>query len=255
MTSSIEPSPGTLDLSLLHVVCGASARFLSDKDEVYRDRAASWTDQAEADTLTRTNMLSIASLQTLLIIFERSASRQFGKVYMLSAMAARIAYVLCLNFDKGTHLPAVRESRKQLMWSIFVLDKFFAGGIPDFTLCPASTLRIGLPCNERNFELNIETETEGLTDISRTIPPSTLGSKAYLIRLLDIRDQILRYVVRQLDFSLEASSANVSKVIPNKLLPAQAARSIQNRHSKVWSKSWNSFVNHCRTHFSITRTT
>ncbi|KAJ3519529.1 hypothetical protein NM208_g14093 [Fusarium decemcellulare] len=59
-------------------------------------------------------------------------------------------------------------------------------------LCPRSSMRIQLPCDEQSFNLEFECETHSLLDLaqSRYDNTGTLGGTAYLIRLFDLREQI-----------------------------------------------------------------
>lgn len=58
---------------------------------------------------------------------------------------------------------ADRESRRRLAWALFVVDGFTAGGGREFQTLPASSLRIQLPTNERNFTLSIGCKCPQLT--------------------------------------------------------------------------------------------
>ncbi|KAH8890687.1 hypothetical protein GQ53DRAFT_842086 [Thozetella sp. PMI_491] len=81
------------------------------------------------------------------------------------------------------------------MWCTYTSDKLaFCNGS---SLCSPESLKIQLPCNERNFELEISCHTSSLDDISNPIishDDSTLGIGAYLIRIIDLRDQIQEWL-------------------------------------------------------------
>lgn len=73
-----------------------------------------------------------------------------------------------------------------------MFDKMYAGGISELTLCTAGTMHISLPCEGRNFDLDIPIETSVLEPSS---PGSELeegiGIMGHITRLMNIRHTIL----------------------------------------------------------------
>lgn len=108
-------------------------------------------------------------------------------------MAARIAYGMHLNHEANIPMPFIsKEVRRRIMWSIYILDKFYAGGFTELTLCNESTMHINLPCEERNFELDIPTATPTLTPTSPSgALESGTGLMGHMCRLVKIRHDIL----------------------------------------------------------------
>lgn len=78
------------------------------------------------------------------------------------------------------------------MWSIFMLDKFFAGGFPELTLCNANTMHLNLPCETRNFELDIPIATSTLIPrLSSGALESGIDLMGHMCRLVRIRHEVL----------------------------------------------------------------
>jgi hypothetical protein len=132
-------------------------------------------------------------VQTLILIIQ-SHHRQgrMAPPFILLAIASRFAYALRFNHE-APKLPFLeQECRRRLMWSLFILDTTFAGGIRDFSVCSAQSLHIQLPCQERNFDLDLEETTEPLQAGLVRSASVTVGSLGFYIRILWIRYRILQ---------------------------------------------------------------
>ena len=179
----------TIDISLLKAVCACSLRFAVDCDSD-GERVKKWIQEAETVAMDHLGDLSIVRLQVLmLLIFYHSRLRNSSKVWMLSGLAARLAFAKRLNHEMATLPHVVQESRRRLMWSIFIIDKFYSGGMSELTLCTAEDMHIRLPCNERSFAFGVPSETPRIYAKDRS---NDMGILAYYIRLLQIRHKILR---------------------------------------------------------------
>lgn len=77
------------------------------------------------------------------------------------------------------------------------MDKFSTGTTYP-TLCPRETMQIQLPCDSRSFELEFEGKNPTLKEVAHSLAEysnsSNLGITAYLIRVLDLRDQIRTFI-------------------------------------------------------------
>jgi hypothetical protein len=71
----------------------------------------------------------------LVLIFYYIVPRNIKKIMMLLFLASRMAYLTRLNYECNNMPFIVTETRRRLMWAIFVQDKFFSAGLMDFTLC------------------------------------------------------------------------------------------------------------------------
>ncbi|CAI7660908.1 unnamed protein product [Penicillium pancosmium] len=143
--------------------------------------------------------MKIENLQILLLLIcWYSLDRKISNMWTSSAMAARIAYGMRLNYESTDPVPFIsKEARRRIMWSIFMLDKFNSGGFAELTLCNASTMHLNLPCEERNFELDIPTTTATLTPtFSSGTLESGIGLMGHMSRLVKIRHDVLEVTKR-----------------------------------------------------------
>jgi hypothetical protein len=182
----------TLDPLILRCVCGIASRFINQSsDKSYISR---WLEEVEAQIWSRTGEMKIQNLQLIvLLVCWYSLERKISHMWTASAMATRMAYGMRLNHETTNKMPFVlRESRRRLMWSIFMFDKMYSGGISELTLCTASTMHISLPCEERNFDLDIPIETSALEPTSPGAElEAGIGIMGHITRLLNIRHAIL----------------------------------------------------------------
>lgn len=80
------------------------------------------------------------------------------------------------------------------MWAIYILDTMLSAGLPEFTLCSSDVVYLRLPCLEEDFELDKPNLTETLLTGHESNRKHDLGLLAFYIRIIFLRDQILRYV-------------------------------------------------------------
>ena len=122
-------SSGTLPTVILLAICGAASRFLSMSKEA-TEQARSWIDAAESKVLKRLGEPKPYHLEALMILgFYSRCNHQSGKTFYFVSLAARMA--LQLKLHKENHqLPFLeQERRRRLVWCIFAVDRFCAGGI------------------------------------------------------------------------------------------------------------------------------
>lgn len=112
---------------------------------------------------------------------------------ILMATLTRFAFALRLNYENPNLCSLAQESRRRLMWAIFVLDTFLAGGLPEFTLCQSSVVHLPLPNLEASFELDISYANVPLHDSGPSSTVNDNGLLAYYIRVIYLRDSVLRY--------------------------------------------------------------
>lgn len=145
-------------------------------------------------------------------------SGPLSKVWMWTSTAARLIKCLQLNYDPGRN-PAGRdfaqqETLRRTVWLIWVIDQFLAGGFNEHLLLPSASMHLKLPCGDEAFKVGAASTALTLKESSLSPSPSPPSSSfsssnilgcsqpglndfsltAALIRLLNIRSQILRYV-------------------------------------------------------------
>lgn len=181
----------TVNVSLLKVVCACALRVFPTNQED-NDKAAHWIHEAELDALQNLGDLTIPRLQalTLLAFFEFTFHVHSTKGLMLLGLAARLALAKRLNYEDHTLSVVEQESRRRLMWTIFVLDKFCSGGVAELTLVSAEHMEIRLPTIERAFGFGQRTDTEVLRPQPQEGAPNSnakgMDEFAYTVRLIDL---------------------------------------------------------------------
>ncbi|THW82139.1 hypothetical protein D6D18_08506 [Aureobasidium pullulans] len=175
----------TLNPTLLKAVCACTAQYTSDSS-----RASEWIQEVEIDVLQNMGDLSTIRLQVMLLLLYYYGSRRSSKAWMLSALAVRLAFAKRFNYEQESMPETTRESQRRLMWSLFIVDRLYSGGLTEFTLCPREPLHIRLPCNERLFTLGIPSQSPKLHACDGQ---EHMGVLSCYIRLLDIRHDILSY--------------------------------------------------------------
>lgn len=127
---------------------------------------------------------------------------------ILMATLTRFAFALRLNYENPNLCSLAQESRRRLMWAIYILDTFLAGGLPEFTLCPSTVIHLPLPNLEASFELDISYANVPLYDSGPSSTVDDNGLLAYYIRVIYLRDSVLRYGVPQKMISGEERNSN-----------------------------------------------
>ncbi|KAK4934886.1 hypothetical protein LTR10_023959 [Elasticomyces elasticus] len=100
-----------------------------------------------------------------------------------------------LNCENASLCWLAQESRRRVLWAIYILDTKVAGGLQEFTLCPVTTVHVQLPCREEDFEFGIPQITGSLDSMSQQQQSSspTVSLLSRYIRMMNIRDRILRF--------------------------------------------------------------
>ncbi|KAI0202462.1 hypothetical protein F4808DRAFT_421698 [Astrocystis sublimbata] len=158
-----------------------------------------WIDTAENMVLRDVSRQSVIKVQTLLFVtHHRLLMLRSSDSFITFALAARMAFGVRLNFENPRPCFLARESRRRLMWALFILDNSLASGMAHFRLCREVDIHIKMPCGERNFELDLEPSPaddpgtiEHAGQSSR--PASDDSLVAFNIQIAAIRFKILRY--------------------------------------------------------------
>lgn len=122
---------------------------------------------------------------------------------MLTGLAVRLAQGLQINLEPPVDAmyttqppisPSMRESRRRLMWSVYVLDSWVGSGVDELTLLDEVNIQTRLPSNEQDFVLEVPTAGQPLEpSINTHEPRATLDLIAQFVRLVKIRRKVLRY--------------------------------------------------------------
>ncbi|KAL4932195.1 Zn(II)2Cys6 transcription factor [Aspergillus undulatus] len=187
---------GELDPNLLKCIV-AFGLFLSDTRPEARTTARAWIQEVQDDTFRRIGRQSVPHLRILVILLRfRFQAGNFSDAWTMLSIAARSVFTMRLNHE---HIPeeselgyADQESNRRLVWAIYHLDRLFSGGLEELTVCPIERMRIRLPCDERSFELGIPSKAGFIND-GCNLGDGGIDVHAFKIRLLAIRDRILKY--------------------------------------------------------------
>lgn len=181
---------GLLDRSLLLSLIGITT-LLVDSGLDAKELGENYVNQAEAQILSDLEKPSTVKVQALVFIIKhRLLSRRFSSAFMLLGIASRLAAVLRLNHEQPDLCFLAQESRRRLMWALYMMDAGVAGGYEDFSLWSSERVKLQLPCNERNFEFDLPQITEGLVPPAQSLSED-LGNLALHVRVLWLRSKIL----------------------------------------------------------------
>ncbi|CAI7658778.1 unnamed protein product [Penicillium glandicola] len=210
--------------ALLHVVCALGAQFyalsysqttapLGPKSILLA--GTQWATVAQRLILDTIDRVTIESLMAAVLLHDYAVRLgNFANAFMLSGLTTRMTQALQINLEYNTDiicqdtdngLPVtVKESRRRLMWSCYIMDALVGSGVDQLTLMDERDIKIQLPCNERNFTQQVPCLTETLSPGSwlkilpedldtKTLLPN-MGIMAYFIRHISIRKRVLRYI-------------------------------------------------------------
>lgn len=159
---------------------------------------------------------STTTLQTLLLLqrYEWHRANHIS-AWFISGLASRLAHGLQLNIeilDRARVPVTVRETRRRLTWSCYVMESMIESGRKPLYGLDASSIDAKLPCNERSFQLGLETSMpdiqhlfshqEELQQMLQLDPTSSsaaenrAGISAFLVKLADLRREILNWTLQ-----------------------------------------------------------
>ncbi|TIC89785.1 putative transcriptional regulatory protein [Colletotrichum higginsianum] len=183
---------GTHNPRLLKAMCGLTARYIASGDTARLRQATRWIQESEMQLLMRLSEPSMSDIEALMLTtLDHIIARRFSKMLVSACLAARLAFMMRLNYEDSRLSFLTQERRRRLMWAIFTMETLYSSGRAEFTGCSKDTIHLQLPCNEHSFTLDIPVTTEPLKP-SRTQNGTELGLMAYNVRVLDIRDRIQR---------------------------------------------------------------
>ncbi|KAF4967538.1 hypothetical protein FSARC_4923 [Fusarium sarcochroum] len=176
-----------LEPKLIKAICALGIRLSSSEPN---SCCYDWMDEVQRDIVTNMNNVSLTDLQALMLVIQfRSLLKFTDDVWNLLSIAARVAFTKRFNYERPKDDPVKQESLRRLMWSIFIMDKDFSGGIEDLTICPVYRLHIRLPNSNHNFQLGLPSRMQ----YSYMCVDDAVDTNAtsYLIKMFDLRDRIL----------------------------------------------------------------
>ncbi|KAK4230293.1 sterol uptake control protein 2 [Podospora fimiseda] len=209
---------GALDRALVLALIGITV-LLTDLGQGMDEYGEQCIEEAISMCLRELEKPSIPRLQALAIaVKHRILSKRHSSAFMLHGIAGRFATALRLNHEQPSICFLAQESRRRLMWSLYMIDSSISAGQQESALWPDAErqIHVQLPCNERNFEFDLPEPTEPLRPPppgpDGTVPPmpDALGFMAAHIRIQWMRTRILQYTSR----AISVSSPNDLAMLP-----------------------------------------
>lgn len=187
-----EWNKGVLDHTLLKAICAHGLRNMSPQHREEGSVPHLWMQQVRDNLSGNFWTTNIADLQALMLVVKFEFTCRFTEeVLILLSVAARMAFMKRLNYESTLKDAVQKECLRRLMWSIFMHDKIFSGGLEDLSVCPANRLQIRLPSNDYCFQRGLSSRSQFINDTA-SVEMTDMDSTAYRLRLMDIRDRILR---------------------------------------------------------------
>ena len=202
---------GLIPKSLLLVVCATSLRFINPTSQL----PDQWADESRSLVMQQIFSLpSMSTLQTLLLLqrYEWLRGGHIG-AWFLAGLAIRLTHALQLNME-STDVEAtntalmpitVRETRRRLMWSCFVMESFTEAGRQPLSGLRHSAIDTNLPCDEQSFQDSIQVNMESMRTFFES--PEALsfqgkiassvrgGISAFLVSVTVMRLSVLEYTL------------------------------------------------------------
>lgn len=208
---------------LLLVVCALGAKFSAlkycDESQLADGLALSagnqWAHKAYQLVFLGLNNATTETTMAIVLLHEHELRvGNYAKAFMLTGLGVRMAQVLQLAFESSTdvlcarsqELPVhIKEARRRLMWSVYIMDSWVGSGMDELTLIDEADIKIQLPCSDRRFDYQEPCITEVLKpesylpfvspeDVAKGLA-ETLDLDGHLIRLVSLRKKVLRQVV------------------------------------------------------------
>lgn len=211
------------DQALLYIMCALGARFYAlDYStnnsplprELVQTAGAQWAKTAEEMFFADYSTISVTKLKALLLLHDHEArTGNYAGSFLLTGLIVRMAHALQLNIEPSTDImckmedsssneASLRETKRRLMWACFMVDVWAGSGVDQLTILSERDIKIQLPCNERQFSLQIPCVTECLrrntildfipADDIPEKPSENMGISAYYVRIIDIWQRVLR---------------------------------------------------------------
>ncbi|KIW81121.1 hypothetical protein Z517_04144 [Fonsecaea pedrosoi CBS 271.37] len=211
---------GTWPNYLLFAFLASALRYSTDpwfegkhSDALEEYAAASWrlivgcgcAVEEGADT-------AVVQAISLLAVIDSAAGRRRA-AWVKIGLAVRISQDLHLMMDPATSLPeTVREERRRLFWSIYLLDRFVSCSKQRPPAILDSDCQVQLPCDELDFRQGIAQKTETLTNLgtgaSSGHPAYRPGQFALLVLMACVLGRCARYMLDNRDFAEERAPFN-----------------------------------------------
>lgn len=178
--------------------------------EVIQAAGSQWAKIAEEMYFSDYSTISVVKLKVLVLLHDHEARLgNYAGSFLLTGLIVRMAHALQIHVESEeqpgvTNDVSLRESRRRLMWACYMVDVWAGSGVDQLTILNERDIKLQLPCNERQFLLQIPHATETLRPgevleptATETVPGqpwANMGMSAYFVRIAYIWKRVLRYI-------------------------------------------------------------
>lgn len=206
--------------ALLLVICALGAKFCalkySNDSELAGGLAvcagSQWARKAQQLVFRGLNKASVETTMAIVLLHEHELRMgNYANAFMLTGLGVRMAQALQINLESSSDVlctganglsPMTKESRRRLMWSIYIMDSWVGSGVDELTLLDEIDLKIQLPCSDVRFERQEPCITETLSpgthlcfvsaEDHRRGEVERVGIHGHFIRLVSLRRKVLK---------------------------------------------------------------
>lgn len=182
---------------LLAAICAVATKVNYEANRQMWENGIEWARYVLQQLIQDLNRISVTKLMTLVVLHEHEFRiGNQSSCFLITGLCTRYTHILQLNVEYDNDLlcqnssltASEKESRRRLMWCCYVMDSFASSGVSHLQLIQENKLEIQLPMSDEHFLF----ERAIVTDLT----PDAIDHRAYLVRLITIRNQILNYVKR-----------------------------------------------------------
>ncbi|KAG7876339.1 hypothetical protein KL938_004407 [Ogataea parapolymorpha] len=136
---------GEVSLSLTKAVVGMSLDMVVPEQRLVEFKNH-WYTRHLSETLLASGKMKLDEFQALLVNIVWGCSTSSQKYFFLIPILSRMAYGLILNRELDWIKDDFeKERRRRMVWNVFVLDRMFSAGVPEFMSCDLRLLTIQPP--------------------------------------------------------------------------------------------------------------
>ncbi|PYH94463.1 hypothetical protein BO71DRAFT_440979 [Aspergillus ellipticus CBS 707.79] len=188
----------TLSEAIVLALCATGARFTSPPES--DDVAKEWAAKSGLGVMTATESSRETIATSLLLAIYTQQAGRFTQSHLWSTIAISQAVNLGLHREAppGTRSFVHSERDRRLFFACYASNRLIANGTPESIQCPASRIKLRLPCDGFNFqmELSVETPESVLEGDDSNVPAwmyKNVGVMGFWVRLVGVRVMIKRY--------------------------------------------------------------
>ena len=139
---------GQMNRALASGICAITSLHLG----YHHSAATRWIQDTEQNIWMHLEHPNVPRLQALLlVIYYRMETGNLQRAFMLTANAARFAAAMRLNHERPELDLIAQETRRRIVWSLKIIERYFSVGLPEFELCPTEAIYLSYPSSEEEY--------------------------------------------------------------------------------------------------------